>query len=328
MTRRICLVFGSAAITVGAASPVWAAPDAASFANILNIGDDPGAGVAFDGTTAGDDDFNFETSGFLTTDNLIGDVLGPSSQLNLFAGGTVTDAFTAGPADGTGSNTEVNLLGGGIGRRFRAHAGSTVNVESGRIGPASVAFGGSVFNVSGGQIDGGFDANAGSVINLSGGRIGSGLEANGAEINISGGEVRSGFRINGGTTVNLSGGSIGFRADANPGSTINMSGGFMDDGLHADPGSTINLFGTTFFLDGDTVSGLAIGQPLVISDRDVRLSGFLADGSFFDFRLDPVAAGGVDYFDPNATVTVTLIPAPGAVAVLAFAGLVSVSRRR
>lgn len=84
---------------------------------------------------------------------------------------------------------------------------------------------------------------------------------------------------------------------------------------------------------------LNLGEAFAILDRDddAILSGLLADGSPFSFNLrtgDVFAAGfdlSDDFFDPDATLTVTLvstIPEPSSLALIGLSGLVLLARRR
>jgi hypothetical protein len=88
---------------------------------------------------------------------------------------------------------------------------------------------------------------------------------------------------------------------------VNLSGGAIGERLSAIAGSEFHLFGSSFLLDGVAIANLVAGQMFVISDRDVTLSGRLADGSTFSFRLDSNTFGWPDYFDSNALLTVTSI---------------------
>ena len=80
-------------------------------------------------------------------------------------------------------------------------------------------------------------------------------------------------------------------------------------------GSEIHLFGTSFAIQGVTIDGLQIGVPIEIEQRDVMLSGSLANLSEFSFYLRskygyfPYLPR--DYFDENALLTVTLVHNPG-----------------
>ena len=140
-----------------------------------------------------------------------------------------------------------------------------------------------------------FDADAGAEINVMGGTIGIFADAqSGSEFNISAGSLGDGFR-------------------AFPDSVVNISGGTIGDDFHAFFGSTINLRGSDFFLDGVSLDGsLAINNRFTIEDRDVVLSGLLADGTPFSFDLisvfDPVSDD--DFFHTSATLTVTLVRLP------------------
>ena len=60
----------------------------------------------------------------------------------------------------------------------------------------------------------------------------------------------------------------------------------------------INLFGTDFVLNGVPLVG-----SMTIDDRDVILSGLLADGSAFSFDLNSTFTLDEDFFSPYATLT-------------------------
>ncbi len=146
------------------------------------------------------------------------------------------------------------------------------------------------------------------------------------EVNVYGGSVGGTpggeFRPGPGSTINILGGSINNILAFN--STLNISGGsFLGQIVLIEPG-TFNVFGTAFFLDGVELTGLVPGQAFAINQNGAPfvndLSGVFADGSMFSFFV-----GG---FDGDPTITVTLIPAPGAAALLAGAGAVAVRRRR
>ena len=87
---------------------------------------------------------------------------------------------------------------------------------------------------------------------------------------------------------------------------MNINGGTLGVGFTADSGSEVNILGEQFFIDGLELDTLELGQAFTIFDRDVTLSGILADGQQFSFELNSNSLIGQDFFDPNATVTVTL----------------------
>ena len=150
-----------------------------------------------------------------------------------------------------------------------------------------------------------------SSVNIRGGSIGQFFTAwEGSEVNISGGTVASVSRAHDGSVVNISGGTLGSNFDARSGSVINISGGSIGDVFEAFDGSTVNLSGSAFVLDGVPMDNLVEGQTFTVLDRDVTLSGVLADGSAFSFDLNSEVDRGVfiDQFEPGATLTVTLTP--------------------
>ena len=181
--------------------------------------------------------------------------------------------------------------------------GGTLDVAGGTVGDFSAAVDSTV-NVSGGSVGVDFDLFAGSVLNVSGGTVGELLKArSGSEVNISGGFVGDQFKALSGSVVNISGGEVGELFEVNSGGVVNMSGGTIGDGFIASSGSEINLSGSNFALDGNPIDNLALDDTLRIFDRDVILTGRLADGSTFSFDLDP------DFFSRGARLTVTQVVA-------------------
>ena len=116
--------------------------------------------------------------------------------------------------------------------------------------------------------------------------------------------------------VDISGGSIGAYFDAFDGSEVNIRGGSFEDGFifgngtafSAFEGSAVNLFGSNFVLNGESLDGsLTMNQAFTIVERNVTLSGLLADGTAFHFELNSQYDRFEDSFDPNATLKVTLV---------------------
>jgi hypothetical protein len=221
-------------------------------------------------------------------------------------GGTVGDHFNA------GWGSRVVIDGGNVGGRFEV-VGTDVTISGGSVGYEFRAYVGSTVNVTGGVVMDGFSA-YGSVLNISGGSIGSMGITDGTAI-ISGGSVRhlgllgATAEISGGSfcSVNVGGGGL---APSVPGATLNISGGSFDEdcSFQAFEGNTVNLFGTGFALDDvDITASLSRNEPFTISARDVPFSGLLADGSPFHFELGTNFDFGVNFFAPDATLTVTLV---------------------
>ena len=231
-------------------------------------------------------------------------------MLTLEAGGALRDNFTM--VDAT-FNVEDGFLD------VQALAlDSVVNISGGTVGGSSTfdssftAYN-SVVNISGGTVGSRFEAEFGSVVNISGGTVGSVFDAEfGSVVNISGGNVGVGFDAESGCEVNISGGSVGSNFDAESGSVVNISGGTVGSSFDAELGCEVNIFGSQFFIDGAPLNILVPGQPVTITDRDVTLTGLLADGEPFSFDLNQVDdSSSSDFFDPGATLTVTIgAPAP------------------
>ena len=197
----------------------------------------------------------------------------------------VNTAFPDRPSGLRAGQTLTLQDGGQLSDHFET-VGATLNIDGGNLG-SGAGFLQSEVNITGGNVDN-FAAHTGSVVNISGGNVGS-------------------FSIaNSGSVVNISGGSVGSLFHANTGSAVNISGGTLPFNFRVLAGSEFNLFGSDFTIDGAPIDGLADGDSLTIVDRGVFLSGLLADGSEFGFRLGVFGFFEDGFFDPEATVTVTL----------------------
>ena len=125
-------------------------------------------------------------------------------------------------------------------------------------------------------------------------------------------------------------GSIGNAGgEATPTTQLNVAdGGSVGERFQALSGSEVNLVGVEFLLDGELLDELALGETLVISERDVTLLGILADGSPFSFDLNSNFSFSSDFFSSDATLTVTLIPEPFSLVLLALGALAFADSRR
>jgi len=280
------------------------------------------------------------------------------SQTDLENGSFMGQSFALDPL----TTFEINS-GGSIGNVEGpfSFGGATVNINEGGTFVSVPRrnrsfFADVVLNItSGGALGDQPQANFGSLVNLDGGTIGERFQVTGgAEVRISDGSIGDNFFVfNGANTVDLSGGSIGNNSSISDGAVFTMSGGSIgnefgifsspDDGLFSianisggtigdefslNDSSTLNLFVTEATVDGVPLP-LTLGSEFVVSDRGgALLEGTLADGSAFDFILNDLLIDGEDSFDPRATLTVTLVPAPGAVAMLGLAASGLALRRR
>jgi len=172
------------------------------------------------------------------------------------------------------------------------------------------AFGTTQLNVSaGGTVGDNTFVDFNTEVNISGGTIGDGYAAFFSEANISGGTIGDGFSANG--------------AD------VEISGGTFGSSFEVFPDSVVNVVGSQFSINGVQLTGLSIGQPLEITDRDVSFSAVLEDGGLFDIDLNSILSRPNDFFSPDATLTVTFaVPEPSSVAFVVLAATVGFLRRR
>ena len=139
--------------------------------------------------------------------------------------------------------------------------------------------------VEGGQLGFNFEV-ASATLDIEGGTLGDFASAANSTVNISGGSVGNFFSALSGSEVNISGGSVGNGFQVNGGSVVNISGGNIGGSFGRSAFSEFNVFGSNFAIDGEPLASLANGGTMRISQRDVTLSGLLADGSEFSFDLD------------------------------------------
>ena len=210
------------------------------------------------------------------------------------------------------SGTTVNVLGGSIGLGVDLSDG-ILNVESGTVamGASSIATG---------------FTNSNNQVNISGGTVGGFFQlTNGTELTITDGEIESFGLFGSGAMANIIGGTVSRFPDIFSGGVVNISGGDVF-AVRVFDGGEVNFTGTEFFIDGVALD-LTIGEEFVIDQRNVNLSGTLADGSFIETDLNTTFGGffsdNPDGAGANAIVTVTAIaavPEPAAATLLILAG--------
>ena len=192
--------------------------------------------------------------------------------------------------------------------------GSTVNVSGGSIG-IGVDLSDGILNIESGEvaifatdINSGF-TNSNNEVNISGGTVGGAFQLfDGSELTLTGGEIES-FGVFDGSIANVSGGVVTRFPDIFDGGVVNISGGDVFT-VRVFDGGEVNFIGTEFSIDG-TPLALTPGETFVVDQREVNLSGTLADGSSFDTDLNtdfglflgdnPAGAA------PNSLVTVTIV---------------------
>lgn len=258
-------------------------------------------------------------------DGVVGDGLEAARSMVNISGGVVGDLFQA-------YDSNVNISGGEVGR-FSAHPGTSVNITGGAI--ASVwSFSPTkqvVVDISGEAAIGYLDAYAGSVVNMAGGTVDGHFGVLSAVATISGGLVRGGLSLNNNSTVSFFGGTIAgnLTTTSSPGTEVNISGGHVEGFLTIRSAVELNLFGRQFLLDGILLDELQVGKSFTIADRNMILSGVLADGTAFSFDLNSRTTLNVDYISPDATLTVTLVvPEPASVTLTSLGYVLLLRRRR
>lgn len=114
--------------------------------------------------------------------------------------------------------------------------------------------------------------------------------------------------VSSGTEISFGrGSSIGDSFTANPGNELIVDGGVFSGEFKAFNGGEINISGGDFVLDGEPLDGsLTIGDTITIVERNVTLSGRFANGVAFSFNLNSADSVGEDFFDPSASLKVTL----------------------
>lgn len=207
-----------------------------------------------------------------------GTTIETDTQVNLFEGGRIGDGVSAGAADGTSRNVEVNIFGGEVGRVFTAHPGSTINVTGGifddsvRIGASAGSGESARFNLSGGVLSTSNRVRNGGVFSMGGGQVRDLDAENGSIVEISGGYVSGTLRAESGGTVRVTGGSIG-EDESNGllavrgGSDASVSGGLVR--FEVASGGTLEVTG------GQIGSGSIAGR-----DSSVTISGGIFRESF------------------------------------------------
>lgn len=214
------------------------------------------------------------------------------TQLNLLPFGSIGSNFDAGEFNGMSENVEVNIMGGAIEDFFTANRGSTINVNGGLIGD--------FFNA----------------------RVGS-------DVNINSGTVGDFFNAADGCDVTISGGTVGSKFAAFFGSTVTIAGGQIGDYFLASSDSLVNLVGQSFELRDietgsliqDLTSLMQPGTPFPLTNRDVALTGILADGTAFEFDLYSVYDQDQDFFAEDVDLRLNLAIVATADALDVFRGI-------
>lgn len=201
----------------------------------------------------------------------------------------------------------INLNGGAIasGTVFSNEDfpnGVTLNIADGSVG-LGVEIHNSTINISGGQVALGASNlsegvnNFSNTITVTGGDVGGFFQLRGSStLELVDGTVES-FGTLGTASATVSGGSFTL-VDNN--TQLSISGGNFTT-FRSFLTASVSLSGTDFAINGVPITGLTVGNPFVVTERNVTLSGTLADGSTFSNFLDSTTPIGALDFGPFAS---------------------------
>lgn len=145
---------------------------------------------------------------------------------------------------------------------------------------------------------------------LDGAALGDNFAAVNSTLVVDGGVVGIDAELDRGV-IDLRSGAIDDGLRVYDGGALNASGGTWGERLHLESGSQLNLVGSQFSIDGVVIDGLTPETPFVVEDRNVELSGLLADGTEFSVDLYWIAFLTRDYVSNGSLLTLTLVPDPG-----------------
>jgi hypothetical protein len=172
--------------------------------------------------------------------------------------------------------------------------------------PVALREGQSLTLLEGGVLSNSFQA-IGATTRIEGGTVGDCVEIADGRVDINGGTVGMDFKAMLGAVVNVNGGQIDREFAIYDDSEVNIRGGSFFNGFKAYPGSAVNLFVREFSINGVEVDDLALHEPNLVTDRNVTISGILADGTDFDFDLRTRSEMSRDFFSPLAKLSVTMV---------------------
>lgn len=115
--------------------------------------------------------------------------------------------------------------------------------------------------------------------------------------------------VGGGGRITISGGSVGENMVLHGRRRLRFSGGTVGESFQAMEGSQVSILGSRFLVDNMELASPEAGESIVLTERNVSLTGLLMDGQEFRFDLyDEIGKG--DFFSAAATVSVSFVPEP------------------
>jgi hypothetical protein len=272
----------------------------------------PGSTVTISGGTIG-------TSFSVWEDSAVTISGGSVSGMSVKPGAHVD--VTGGTHGGFGTNASTIVMSGGEVQELYSNDNSSVQILDGEIGTCRVndstvdLMGGTLdeATISGGRLNLSGDAQVGSIsmlygtVSVDGGKVNGAASVGSGWLNVSGGEIAGDVSINWNGNYNVSGGTLTGITTLWPGAEFTLSGGQVTGGIQALTDAYMEVRGTSFFLDGvDLGAGMALGESMAISSRDVILEGLLADGSSFNFDLDTDDHTSSEFFSSGMVLRIVM----------------------
>ena len=270
------------------------------------------------------EDLAIINSQFEITDGALGFRSFIDNSVGTISGGSIPSVSSSGSRFEINNDSQVTITGGEIGDLSLVND-SVVDISGGIIGERFSVFGESTANISGGTFGNFFTAAGTANVNITDGEFGSFNASSDSIVSISGGRFVSLSAVNR-STVDISGGTFERIFLQGP-AELNLSGGTVS-GLVTSNSGDLNIFGTEFFIDGDLVEFLALGETLNLRGQDLTLAGTLLDGSDFEIQFGSGVSSQSFVNSVNLTLS-TAVPEPSSLMLLiACFGLGTLKRRR
>jgi uncharacterized protein (TIGR03382 family) len=248
--------------------------------------------------------------------NIGNDRLDLSLRLSGQSTGTINGGQTS-HAVVTIGNSQLEVRGGAIGTDLFAHVNSRVDISGGTVARDVELSERAHLNMSGGVIVNDVILRLAATANITGGNILDDLVGSGNSLINFRGKVADDVEARAASTIYINGGEIGMDIEAFAMGSIFIKGGLLgtggifDTGFAARGNGLISLSGARFMVNG---APAPYGH---IAASAGTLSGYLADGSFFEMPFERSQHGQI----------VLTVPVPGSLPLVVL-GLLALQWRR
>ena len=277
---------------------------------------------------------SYESSSIeVTGGTFVGDFLAHDSSTIAMSGGAFRSGFFH-----AYDSSSVFLSGGSLWSGLDANDHATVAMSGGSAGDSLSATDFATVAMSGGRVGGPIGGRGSSTVSMSGGTAQEFDAFDSAAVTLSGGVIQNTFTTKQSARASILGGTVGFSLDAYGHSTVAVGGGAIGIDLRSHDASNIILSGGTVGHElvafdsslltivgfGFEVDGVPVGFGTLAATSG-RLTGTLASGEPIDDAF--CQGGGACYAGIPTTGSITLVPEPGTMLLLA-AGLLLLPARR